>query len=149
MSTPVSRRTCTGDGPSVVALLKVILIIQEENIVKNAEFVGGHLLAGLKGYIKIYSDILIDARGRGLMLGLEINMVANKMAIKKFAFCCLEKGIYFGYFGPNQNLIRIEPPLVLSKNEAYTISNIIHEVADEMKKNSIPAGTIDKERNMP
>lgn len=136
--------TYTGHGPSAAAASKVIQIIQEEDIVKNADESGAHLLAGLKEAVKNYPDIFIEARGRGLMLGLEINMQMNEFANKIFAFRCLEKGIYFGYFGPNQNVIRIEPPLVLSKNEADTIIKVVYEVADEMKKNRIPAGTIDK-----
>lgn len=136
--------TYTGHGPSAAAALRVIQIIQEENIIKNAEVVGDHLLAGLNSAVKKYPGIFVEARGRGLMQGLEINMEINKIANKTFAFRCLEKGIYFGYFGPDQNVIRIEPPLTLSIDEADTIINVVFEVADEMQNNKVPDGTIEK-----
>ena len=138
--------TYTGHGPSAAAALKVIQLIQQENIVENAEVVGKYLLNGLQDAAKKYPGIFIKARGRGLMLGLEINMTENRIANKVFAYRCLEKGIYFGYFGPNQNVIRIEPPLVLSKNEADTIVKVVYEVADEMHRNRVPESTIEKVR---
>ncbi len=139
--------TYTGHGPSAAAALTVIQTIQKNAIVENARTVGDYLLDGLKGAVKKYPDIFIEARGRGLMLGLEINTSSNELANKIFAYRCLEKGIYFGYFGPGQRTIRIEPPLILSKKEADIIINTTLEVADEMHNNKVPESTVIKVKN--
>ncbi len=136
--------TYTGHGASAAAALKVLQIVQKENIVKNAAEVGEFLLEGLKDAAAKYPDIFTEARGRGLMIGLEINISVNRLANKIFAYRCLEKGIYFGYFGPDQKIIRIEPPLVLTKQEADIIINTVFQVADEMHNNKVPGSTIEK-----
>lgn len=136
--------TYTGHGPSAAAASKVIQIIQEEGIVKNAETVGNYLLSQLKKAAIKYPDIFVEARGHGLMIGLEINTTKNKLANKIFAYRCLEKGIYFGYFGPGQRVIRIEPPLTLTRKEADTIVKITLETAHEINNDKIPEETIAK-----
>ena len=136
--------TYTGHGPSAAAALKVIQFIRQEGIVKNAAEAGGHLLDGLKRAVGKYPDIFTEARGRGLMIGLEINISDNNLANKIFAYRCLEKGIYFGYFGPGQKVIRIEPPLVMTQKEADIIINTVFQVADEMHNKKVPELTIEK-----
>lgn len=136
--------TYTGHGPSASAALKVIQIIDKKGIVKNSETVGAYLLSELKKAAVKYPDVFVEARGRGLMIGLEINTSKNKLANKVFAFRCIEKGIYFGYFGPGQRVIRIEPPLTLNKNEADVIINVALETAHEMRDGKIPEKTVDK-----
>ncbi len=136
--------TYTGHGPSASVASMVIQIIQEQSIVKNSESVGTYLLSGLKQVVKKYPDIFVEARGRGLMIGLEINTSKNKLANKIFAYRCLEKGIYFGYFGPGQRVIRIEPPLTLTRKEADIIIDITLETAFEIDNDKIPIETITK-----
>lgn len=136
--------TYTGHGPSAASALKVIQLIGEKEIVKNAEKVGSYLLSKLQNAVTEYPDIFIEARGRGLMIGLEIDTSKNKIANKTFAYRCVEKGIYFGYFGPGQRVIRIEPPLIMSQKEADTIIDVVFETAFEMRNNKIPEETINK-----
>ena len=56
---------------------------------------------------------------------------------------CVEKGVYVGYFGVNQEVIRIEPPLTLNERETKTIVDTIRCVAMEMNNEEIPQKTID------
>ncbi|MEN8162765.1 MAG: aminotransferase class III-fold pyridoxal phosphate-dependent enzyme [Acidobacteriota bacterium] len=135
--------TYMGHGPSVAAASAVIDIIQAENLVENARVVGAHLLRGLKAAER-FSDVVVEARGRGLMLGVEINVEKDALASKVFAFRCLEKGIYFGYIGDKQRVIRVLPPLVLSREEADIIIRVVHEVAEEMAYGKVPQATIDR-----
>lgn len=136
--------TYTGHGPSAAAALKVIQLIEQKGVVENAGKVGARLLSGLKGAVKKYPGIFAEARGRGLMIGLEIDKSKNELANKIFAYRCLEKGIYFGYFGPGQKVIRIEPPLTLSENEADMVVEIVNQTTHEMVNNKIPEETISK-----
>ena len=91
-----------------------------------------------------FPEIFLEARGRGLLLGLEINIADNKNACKVFATRCAEKGVYFGYLGIHQEVLRIVPPLMIGNHEIEIIYNIIKEVACEMQKGIIPEKTIEK-----
>ena len=132
-----------GHGPSVAAASKVIDIIEEENIVENSRIIGGRLLNGLKQAEK-YPDVVVEARGRGCMIGIEINLEKDLLASKIFAYRCVEKGIYFGYIGDKQRVIRVIPPIILNENECDKIIEVVHDTAEEMHNNRIPASTVEK-----
>ena len=136
--------TYTGHPPSAAVASKVIQLIEENNIIANAARVGAKILEGLKQVKDAFPQVVTEVRGRGLMIGVEINLSNNKLAGKLFATRCVEKGVYLGYFGVNQEVLRIEPPLILSDEEADLAIDTIYEVAEEMSKNQIPQTTIDK-----
>jgi 4-aminobutyrate aminotransferase-like enzyme len=136
--------TYTGHPPSSAVACKVIEIIERDGLIENARKVGDRLLAGLKDMEKKYPDVVVEARGRGLQLGIEINISKHRYAGKIFAFRCVEKGLYPGYFGDKQRVIRIHPPLILSESQADIIIKTCHEVADEMQRGLIPNSTEQK-----
>jgi 4-aminobutyrate aminotransferase-like enzyme len=78
------------------------------------------------------------------MIGVEINVANDPLACKIFSMRCVEKGIYVGYFGDKQQVVRIEPPLVLNKDQSDLIAQVLMEVATEMAKGKIPETTKDK-----
>jgi len=135
--------TYAGHGPSVSAASKTIDIIKEKNLIDNARKIGTRLLKGLKDAER-YPDVVIEARGRGCMIGIEINISKDPLASKIFAYRCVEKGAYVGYIGDRQRVIRILPPIILSEGECDTIIGIVHETAAEMHKGKVPRATIDK-----
>jgi 4-aminobutyrate aminotransferase len=133
-----------GHGPSSAAASRVIDVIRNENILMNSRQTGARLLKGLKEAQEKYPDVIVEARGRGFMIGLEINLSKELLASKIFAFRCLEKGIYFGYIGDKQRVIRVLPPLILKEDECDTIIRVVNETAEEMHNNRIPKTTIEK-----
>lgn len=135
--------TYTGHGPSVAAASRVIDIIEEKHLIDNARRIGARLLKGLKEAEK-YEDVIVEARGKGLMIGIEINLSRDLMASKIFAFRCVEKGVYFGYIGDKQRVIRVIPPMILIEDECDTIIGVVHETAEEMHLNRIPAETVER-----
>lgn len=135
--------TYTGHGPSVSAASKVIDIIKEKNLMQNAALIGDRLLRGLKE-MEQYPDVVVEARGRGCMIGIEINISKNLLASKIFAYRCLEKGIYFGYIGDKQRVIRVLPPITMNETECDTVIRVVRETVDEMHTNKVPAKTIEK-----
>jgi len=135
--------TYMGHGPSVSTASRVIDIIEDKNLIENARKIGARLLKGLKEAEK-YSDVIVEARGRGLMIGIEINLSKDLLASKIFAFRCVEKGVYFGYIGDKQRVIRVLPPMILSEDECDTIIRVVHETAEEMHSKRIPVETIEK-----
>jgi 4-aminobutyrate aminotransferase len=135
--------TFSGHVPSVSVASKVIDIIKDENLIENSRQNGARLLKGLKEAEK-YPDVVVEARGRGFMIGIEINISKDPLASKIFAFRCLEKGIYFGYIGDKQRVIRVLPPLILKEEDCDVIIRIVNETAEEMHNERIPKETIEK-----
>jgi 4-aminobutyrate aminotransferase len=136
--------TYTGHPPSAAVASKVIQLIEENHLIANAAQVGARILEGLKEVKEKFPQVISEVRGRGLMIGVEINTSKDKLAGKLFATRCVEKGVYVGYFGVEQNVIRLEPPLILNNLEANLVVETISEVAEEMEHQRIPPSTIDK-----
>jgi len=67
---------------------------------------------------KIKTDKIKDVRGRGLLIGLELTVPADGV-VKE----AMKKGLLLN--SPKPNLIRIVPPLVISKEEIKRAVNII------------------------
>lgn len=94
--------------------LAVLNVIESENLMLNATEVGNYLIKELQKM-----DV-IEVRGKGLMIGVEFNY-----AIKELRTSLLEKHQIFTGVASNPNIIRILPPLSLSKAQAsYFIESI-------------------------
>jgi len=138
--------TLMGHPPTVSAASRVIDIIERDHLIENAGKTGGYLLNGLKRAAGKYPDVIVEARGRGCMIGLEINLSRDPLAGKIFAYRCVEKGVYFGYIGDKQRVIRVLPPITVGRKEADIVLHTVHETADEMSRAVIPASTVEKVR---
>lgn len=57
---------------------------------------------------------------------------------------CVEKGVYFGYYGVNQEVLRIAPPLTITDEDVEIIVSTIREVATELRGGLLPKATVEK-----
>ena len=101
--------TFGGNHLACAAALAVLEVIESENLVANAREVGDYLIAELK---KIPQ--LKQVRGRGLMIGIEIDGSASEMR-KRLLF---ERHIFTG--GAGATTVRLLPALTLSRAQADT-----------------------------
>ncbi len=133
--------TYSGHPPSAAAAHAVLNYIETNNLVQHNKEIGQRLLTGLDVIRAKYPDVVLDVRGRGLMIGAEINKRLSRIAGKVFATRSMEKGVYFGYFGLEAEVIRIEPPFVIKDKEVEKILAVFEEVAYEMQNHLIPEHT--------
>ena len=136
----------TGHSGGALAATSVIHHIESHDLIARAEIIGRELITELDALQREFSDVIVEVRGKGLMIGVEINTTTNfygKISGVVFATRCVEKGVYVGYFGVSQEVVRIEPPLTINEKEAETIVDTIRCVAEEMKNQEIPQKTID------
>lgn len=101
--------TFGGNYLAMVAAIAVADVFEEEKLVENAAVVGKYLLDNMPKSPKIK-----EVRGRGLMIGIEFNEPIKEIRSKLL----FEKHIFTGVAGTN--MIRLLPPLCLSKAEADT-----------------------------
>jgi 4-aminobutyrate aminotransferase len=134
--------TYGGHPPSCAVAKAVLDYIDGNDLPANAARVGGYLLAKLAVVQQQYPEIILDVRGRGLMIGVQIDITSDTLAGKIFATRCVELGVYVGFFGVNGDVVRIEPPLIIDQNEADVVVATVAVVADEMRSGTIPAQTV-------
>ncbi|MDO4186419.1 MAG: aminotransferase class III-fold pyridoxal phosphate-dependent enzyme [Bacteroidales bacterium] len=110
MFTPVYGQLGTtfgGNHLACTAALAVMDVMEQEGLVENAHTVGSYLLqelSKLKG--------IKEVRGRGLMIGMEFEEPIKELRLNLLK----EQHVFTGVSGTN--VIRLLPPLCLSKAEA-------------------------------
>jgi len=113
---PLAHTSTFGGNPLACAAgLAAIRTIEEEGLVDRANEVGAVLKAGLEEAAGRCPDLVSTVRGRGLMLGVEFTMDdVGELTIAQM----LKRGLVAAYTLNNRRVIRFEPPLILSLDEA-------------------------------
>jgi len=125
--TGLSISTFGGNPVSMAAALATIETIQEENLAENAHVVGTYLREGLENLQKKY-PVIGDVRGMGLMQALEFvgeNKVPDAEMVTKLFEETKKEGVLIGKGGLYGNVIRIAPPLNISKSEVNDFLKIM------------------------
>jgi acetylornithine aminotransferase len=124
MMQPGSHGTTFGGNPLACrAAIAVLESLEQEECVANAEKLGAHMLAGFSRALAGL-DGVIDIRGRGLMIGIELDRPCSELVSK-----ALEQGLLINVTA--ERVVRLLPPLILTDKQADMIveqvSNLIHE----------------------
>ena len=108
--------TFGGNHLACAAALAVLDVFEEEGLVENAREVGEYLMEGIRSLrcdgIATYGTHITDVRGRGLMIGIDLD-VPHKDVRQPLIF---QEHCFTGCAG--QNILRLLPPLCLTKTEA-------------------------------
>lgn len=116
--TPGTHGTTFGGNPLVcAAALATLKALDEEKLLANATRVGDYLKAALQRALDKTEGVL-EVRGRGLMLGIELNRPCG--ALVKQA---LEAGLLINV--TRENVVRLLPPLIFSEADADTLVSIL------------------------
>ena len=114
--------TFGGNHLACASALAVLDIIEEEHLLENAAKVGQFLMDGIRS---MYLPHVVDVRGRGLMIGVELD-VPYKEIRSKLLF---EEHCFTGCSGTN--VLRLLPPLCLSEAEAADFLSRLERVVKE------------------
>ncbi|GAA4550103.1 aspartate aminotransferase family protein [Pseudonocardia xishanensis] len=87
--------------------------LREHDLQGNAAKVGPILLDGLKA---LDLPHVLDVRGKGLMIGVELDTAARAVAVLQ---SCKDRGLLVGKGGLRGDVLRIAPPLSLTADEAH------------------------------
>ncbi len=117
--------TFGGNHLACAAALAVLDVFEEEGLVENAREVGEYLMEGIRSLrcdgIATYGTHITDVRGRGLMIGIDLD-VPHKDVRQPLIF---QEHCFTGCAG--QNILRLLPPLCLTKTE-------VDEFIEKLKK---------------
>ncbi len=102
--------TFGGNHLACTAALAVLDVIESEKLVENAHETGEYLIARLKELQKTEPHI-VDVRGRGLMVGIELD-TPHKPIREKLVY---EEHCFTGC--ASTNILRLLPPLCFTKQE--------------------------------
>ncbi len=106
---------------------KIIEIILKNNLLYNSQKIGDKLLKNFVDIVGING--LIDARGIGLMIGLEFDTKTTRDVIVNRLF---KKGLLVLPAGMKS--IRIMPPLIINEEEAAKGVSLINDTINEYNK---------------
>ncbi|XRH75292.1 MAG: aspartate aminotransferase family protein [Candidatus Methanosuratincola verstraetei] len=117
--------TFGGNPLACAACAAAVDALMEEGLVENARDVGEELKRGLSS---IGSPMVREVRGLGLMIGVDMRFETMGMILR-----CLDGGVICLEAG--KTVLRLLPPLVLSKEEAKTVVETVgNAVMEEEKK---------------
>lgn len=119
---PKKSHTSTFGGNPVAcaAALASLEFIEKENLPQKATILGEYFLKGLRK-IQSKSPKILEIRGLGLMIGIELNEKAGQ-----YVNPLMERGVIVLLAGPR--VIRLLPPLVITKDEIDIVLKAINDV---------------------
>jgi len=107
--------TFGGNHLACAAALAVLDVFEQEHLVENADTVGSYLIKRLKalsGDALVGGNHIKEVRGRGLMIGIELDVPHKDVRLPLI----YDEHCFTGCAG--QNTLRLLPPLCLTKQDA-------------------------------
>ena len=120
--------TWGGNLTDMVRCQKYLEIIDEENLIDNARIQGKRLLEGIEHLGEKYSNIISNARGRGLMCAFDLKTSELRDELRN--------KIYSNdlvVLGCGEKTIRFRPPLIISEEEIDEALEILDSTLNYFK----------------
>ncbi len=141
--------TFGGIGEACVTAIEGLNILYDEDLIANAARTGTYMLEQLNALKDKYPKIIKDVRGQGFMVGLELQDFSQTLPFAiRTAVSVLDsklKGSLSGFIGAallrdhdvlvafteyNRNVIRLEPPLIASREHVDQFITALDKVLD-------------------
>ena len=110
---PFYHTSTFGANPmATTAAAATMQTLQEENLVLRSNKMGDYFRRGLDQLRELFPQIIRDVRGRGLLIGVEIvdAKIGESLAARMF-----ERNVLIAYTLNKPEVIRIEPPLIITR----------------------------------
>ncbi len=130
--TPGDHGSTFGGNPLAAAVgVAALQVLAEENLIAQAEKMGAYLQQCLAS---IKSPLILEIRGRGLLVGLMIN--PRYYSAREICLRLLQQGVLSKE--THGTVIRLAPPLVITKEQIDTvvaaISHVLSNIRIEFKE---------------
>ena len=125
--TPGTHGSTFGGNPLAMAVGNTVMdIVSNRKFLNNVKKLSKYLLTSLNQIKEKYPNIIKEIRGRGLLIGIQLQKDQTKF-IKKL----MENRLLT--IRAAENVVRILPPLNVKKNEILQALKIINKVCSELK----------------
>lgn len=126
---PAHLFTMSGNATVAAAALEQIHIIQEANLLQSVSELGSYIQSRLSA-MKSCFPFIGDIRGLGLSIGVDLihspeDRTPDKDAAIRICHQCIRSGLVQIYVG--KSTLRIQPPLIMQKEEADIALNILED----------------------
>ncbi|MFL6247842.1 MAG: aspartate aminotransferase family protein, partial [Thermoanaerobaculia bacterium] len=119
--------TFAGNAFACAAASETLRIIEDQQLVTRSHDLGAEWLDALRA--RLHGHPLVAAvRGRGLLLAIELR--APAVAGQWLAVAMLERGLIVQPASQAWNVLRLEPPLTIAREELIHATHVIGEVFD-------------------
>jgi putrescine aminotransferase len=132
---PFLHTTTFGGNPlACAAALATIDVVIEERLPERAAEMGEYMLAGMRKAVAGHEDIVVDVRGKGLLMALEFTSDAAGFAASKYLF---DRGVLVAGTLVNARTVRVEPPLTIERAQADRVFAILEDALDAMARETV------------
>jgi len=113
---PFLHTTTFGGNPvACAAAMATINVLLEEHLPERAGRMGERMLNGIQSAVRNHPDLVVDARGKGLLMAIEFKDDRTGFELGKQM---LERGVLVSGTLVNARVIRFEPPLTITHEQA-------------------------------
>ncbi|MGE5204352.1 MAG: aspartate aminotransferase family protein [Chlamydiota bacterium] len=143
--TPGDHLSTFGGNPvSCAAALANIQVIEEEKLCQRSQESGAYGMERLKAMQK-QTPLIGEVRGLGLMIGIELvkdamltPAAAEAEAVRDF---CLREGVLIGVGGVFGNVVRLQPPLVISRQQLDKALDVLEQAFADVSGKKVRAAS--------
>ena len=127
--------TFGGNPVCCAAALANIKYMERENLCGYTAAMGDYAISRFRE-IQRNNSLIGDVRGLGLMIGIELvkdaMLTPASAEAEEVRDACLHQGLLVGVGGINGNVIRFQPPLVISRSQIDQAAGILSKVLQEV-----------------
>ena len=124
--TPGDHGSTFGGNPLAAAVgLEALNVTIEKQLPEQSEKLGNHFMEELRA---INSPLIKEVRGKGLLIGVEID--SSKTSARAVCEALMNKGLLSKE--THETVVRLAPPLVITKNELNQAIEIIKSTLESM-----------------
>ena len=121
--------TFGGNPLACAAALATINVLIEDRLPQRAAILGERMLAGLRKAVAGHDNLVVDVRGKGLLMALEFRDHETGFELAKRM---LDRGVLVSGTLVNARVIRVEPPLTITEEEADYVCQALDESLNSM-----------------
>jgi predicted acetylornithine/succinylornithine family transaminase len=120
---PGTHAATFGGNPlsCAAAIATIETLLADGFILDNCARVGKYFMKKLEKLKKEFSSIILDVRGLGLMLGIELSNPCDSIVLD-----CIERGVLVNCTGGT--VLRFTPPLIVTEKEIDILIDILEEI---------------------
>jgi putrescine aminotransferase len=139
-SNPFIHTSTTGGNPlACAAAIAAINVTLEEDMAGQAAEKGEYFIQQLQDIAARHSDIYTDITGKGLLIGQHFVNDDIGYAVASGLF---KRGVLISGTLNNSRVIRVEPPLVITRAEIDTILNRLEDTLHELRTGMATPGLL-------